>query len=767
MRWSPIKTLLLITLLCGIITAVAPAVQANIPVKSICIKNDKDQPLLFNGQGIWVRQNNALGSLWFKQGDANGCAQFDSSKAFLAQYFTSTTPVDMNFDGNPDGPTHSGATHADMGCASGPFGFQVVMPKDWESQWSCESVGTTDGPFPCCRSNEDKKYIPNCNICPVHTLGYEGQTTSKQCFCDRSAKNGQADSECPICFHNDGKQIDITLHCKRTKTTDTKTLSKPEAKQFSSKANQALSCLNTELCSDTDPLRKCQPNTSTATGTRRVRLVGVKQRKQTLLPSQPTKPFWLVECIIEGASQDNASYLCTTGSSANDIKALGVDNFAKLRSTYGYTSTMYSQDGKAISQPIQSTQDLLDVYEWETTTAKLTSSVFMAVYDSDATGAATVGSSSGQQQATLSFEDACTLVQDPFGHVFDSHTLEPLPQASVEISQQDKAGTFQSLSKQFTGPDGRYSFYVNDGTYKIAAAKANYTFPGLAKNLDPRSGQFYTNLYHGEDIQQQGNAQQYDIPLDPTDKKAAEAFAQTNPIKILNYFQSVQKAEKNYVIEGQVTHPRSVIVVYANIPNTNHPGAFTRGRALKRTEADNSGYFRLIFPLSAIQQHEVVGELEATKRLNQMKDTVRLNPIMETVKGFAYDSHGSLVPGATVEVVTAVSDKPYFTTTADARGFFSIDAGNLPPVQASLRFVSLNKAVDTVSTRTFVATNNAAKGGKINTIAMNGNPNGDVLGISSSSETEEKPTLSTRVWFLVALLLAVLLASVYKVYIRK
>lgn len=766
MRWLLIKSILTSIFIICFFTAVASEVHATIPLKKICVKNDKDQLLLFNGQPLWVRQNNATGTMWFKQGEADGCALFNSDDKFQDQWFKKDNNVDMNFDGVPDGATFNNNGNEDMGCASGPFGFQVVMPKEWEKDWKCETVGTTNGPFPCCRNPEEKQYVPNCNACPVNTQGYQGEQTTKQCYCDRSAHNGGLDAECPICFHNDGVEINVTLHCKRSKTSETKTVDKPAATQFASKANQALSCLKTELCSDTDPLRKCQSNVNTASGTRRVLLEGVRERKQTLLPAQPTKPFWLVECLIEGAALQNATYICTTGSSATDVQALGVDNFSKLKATYGYSSSFYSQDGSKITQPIQDTQSLLDTYEWETTTSKLTSSVFMGVYDSGSTGAATVGSSSGQQQATLSFSDDCTLVQDPFGHVFDSHTLEPLANAAVEITQKNLVGNFEKINMQETGIDGKYSFYVKDGAYKLNASKANYTFPGKPSNLNANVSQFYSNLYHGEEIVQNGKPEMYDIPLDPVNKQWSEEYAKKNPARILSYFQTVHKQSKDYVIEGQVSHPRAIVVAYAGATDSSKPGSFVKGRALTRTEADNSGFFKISVPFSSLKEDEFIRQLEAIRKNSQSKDSVSLNPLFNSIKGFAYDAKGSLIPGATVEVLTAVSDKPVFTTHADSRGYFSIDSRNLPPLEISLRFTSLNNTVDTVSSGTFLAQNTATtvSKGKNSTIALAKDANGDVLGISSSSEEPDKPPFSTRVWFILAILLAILIGSVYKVY---
>jgi hypothetical protein len=764
MQWSPIKILVLSLALISLFVITAPSVLANIPEKAVCIKNDKDQPLLFNGQGFWVRQNNATGTLWFKQADANGCAVFNSDNNFQKEWFKKDNNVDMNFDGAGDGSTLVNRGNGDMGCASGPFGFKVVMPKEMENDWKCETVGTANAQFPCCRSPEEQAG-GGCNVCQTSTQGYEGEQTQKQCYCDRSAHNGGLDADCPICFHNDGVTINVVLHCKKTKTTESKSLEKPAASQFASKQNQALSCLNTEICSETDPLRKCQPNVNTASGTRRVLLRDVKQRKQTLLPSEPNKPFWLVECVIEGAAQENASYLCTTGSSANDVTALGVDNFSKLKGAYGYSSTIYTQDGKTVAQPILTTQDLLDTYEWETTTSKLTSSVFMGVYDQGATGAATVGSSSGQQQATLSFEDACTLVQDPFGHVFDSHTLEPLANASVEITQKNAKGNFEKLASQETGKSGGYSFYVKDGTYRITASKANYTFPGTAANLNKNASMFYSNLYHGEDIIQNGRPEQRDIPLDPLDKKAAELFAQTNPIEFVNYFQTFNKADKTFIIEGQVSHPRSLVVAYA-AKGESKDGQLVKSRAIKRTESDNSGFFKLIIPLPSLYRNEVIGELEAVKKTTQSKTSVKLNPLLDSIEGYAYDSTGRTVPGAIVEVMTPVSTRPYFTTRADTKGYFSIPSEKVPPVQVSLRFVKTNNTVENINTRTFIAQNSTDSNNYAN-IAKAGEANGNVLGINTKSDESIKPAVPAHIMYIAFLLLAIIVGSVYKVYIRK
>jgi hypothetical protein len=155
------------------------------------------------------------------------------------------------------------------------------------------------------------------------------------------------------------------------------------------------------------------------------------------------------------------------------------------------------------------------------------------------------------------------------------------------------------------------------------------------------------------------------------------------------------------------------------------------------------------------------------KKTTQAKTSVKLNPLLDSIQGYAYDTLGRVIPGAIVEVMTPVSNKPYFTTRADAKGYFNIDSANVPPVQVSLRFVTANNKVEEVNTRTFIAQNATDSMGANANIAKAGDANGNVLGINTNATEPIKPAVPAHIMYIAFLLLAILVGSVYKVYIRK
>lgn len=705
--------------------------------------------------GVWVEWKDKKGNTRYAQTDNNGDYNFLTwGNCFNTEQLDvlNKTKIDANLDGAID--------------ASDPFIFTGGV-----AAFNC---GTTPGTirvypsqqYPDGTCNQLQFSYPNTsgivNLSDPQGKVCKPLSTKQEESCKEPITTPQIIKCKPL----------VTPSPTGVKTVTAKTLEKDlKVSDTGAGGNIALSCLDTEICTtttsgadSTSSLSQCKPKTLTDISSRRVILKGVGEIHRKLSFRQDT-PVWILECI-----QNGSTYTCTTGSSSGDIQILGKDNFKALSATYGYTRNVYQAGSiDKVSQPITEANQF-DSFEWESETPKAkTSSVFMIAYVNTNSGALTAGSAGGQQLATLSFESSCQLIQDPFGHVFDSVTLEPLTDAFVEITHKNISGNFEKLDTQETGTDGKYSFYVKDGSYKMTASKAHYTFPGKSSNLNANVSQFYSNLYHGEEIIQNGKPEMYDIPLDPVNKQWSEEYAKKNPARILNYFQTVHKQTKDYVIEGQVSHPRAILVAYADTTDSSKPGSFVKGRALTRTEADNSGFFKISVPFSSLKEDEFIGQLEAIKKNSQTKDSVSLNPLFNSIKGFAYDAKGSLIPGATVEILTAVSDKPVFTTHADSRGYFSIDSRNLPPLEVSLRFTSLNNTVDTVSSGTFLAQNTAAtvSNGKNSTIALAKDANGDVLGISSSSEEPDKPPFSTRVWFILAILLAILIGSVYKVYRHK
>lgn len=100
--------------------------------------------------------------------------------------------------------------------------------------------------------------------------------------------------------------------------------------------------------------------------------------------------------------------------------------------------------------------------------------------------------------------------QKPWGTVYDSITKRPIDPAYVRVLQGNK-----EIATTITDIDGRFSFILPPGSYRLIASKTHYSFP--SKKLEGKhSDEIYGNLYFGEDLQiNSEELVQVSIPIDP------------------------------------------------------------------------------------------------------------------------------------------------------------------------------------------------------------------------------------------------------------
>ncbi|MCX7997053.1 MAG: carboxypeptidase-like regulatory domain-containing protein [Patescibacteria group bacterium] len=770
--------------------AVTPVLAGNVPNKRVCLVNDKGVPINYNGQGLWVTHNNATGSKWTGQTDAaTGCVDFQADESTMDARFPPGVQADTDFDGRPDTPrrTDAGGGNGDLGCASGPFGFKVHLPKDWENTWECQSVGTPNGPFPCCRSQEERdnpdlRPAGGCNDCKAHASGYEGEYTEKLCYCDRSTHNNLPDSECPICFHNDGVQVNVRLECRSKKQTSSRNLDKPQIQQFNPREGINLACLPADVCKAEGAAAdsggaECSKKTPANSLTRRVKLYRVKNLKQQLSMLDASKPVFLVECVMEGTDETNASYRCTTGDSALDLQngltTDGKPNFQHLKDLYGYTATLYTAEGTRrvgsidLVQPLLDDSVVLDEYEWETTTTKPTSSVFMLMYDEQNANAALSGDKTSQKQSKLSFVENCTLIIDPYGRVFDRVTLEPLSDADLVVLTKEASPDSRPIARQTTREDGVFSFLLQPGTYRMTVARPGYTFPAF---LEPREGYkpAYENLHRGEPFTVQDRLLLFDVPMEPANSGVSIKYARANKPKLMEHFQSIGKAGETYRVQGRVSHSRSLVAVYAGIFRN---GEIVRGRRISYTQADGYGRFTLEFPLSVLNRNETIYGIKITKnskifRIQGAEESfTRIDPVLHEIVGTAFDSSGNRLPGATVKIRIPHAETPYRTVIADREGRFRIAAEDLPPVGYSLEYETLSGVRKSIDTGQFLAQNVAAgiQPGRYFAAV----PPEDTVVAGVSDDYQSSRQFRPDVWHLFAVFVPFSSALLYHVYLRK
>lgn len=102
-----------------------------------------------------------------------------------------------------------------------------------------------------------------------------------------------------------------------------------------------------------------------------------------------------------------------------------------------------------------------------------------------------------------------------FGTVYNALTKRPIDLAIVRLV---RAATGKLVRTLVTDKQGRYSFLVDPGEYRIAASKPGFTFPSRYLQ-DKREDAEYLDLYHGEVVHvgETGAILTANIPLDPVD----------------------------------------------------------------------------------------------------------------------------------------------------------------------------------------------------------------------------------------------------------
>lgn len=425
------------------------------------------------------------------------------------------------------------------------------------------------------------------------------------------------------------------------------------------------------------------------------------------------------------------------------------------------------------------------------------------------------GSVGGQQLSQLQFQaspstfpgqgsddpNSCTKITwDPDGRIFDSQSLEPIPDVSVTLSKKRSSGLFSFVNKfnpddvpdgllsnpYFTKEDGYFSFYVPDGTYKLVPSTSKYNFPS-SLTLNKNYIYMYSDIYPamtGVEIVEKGGPQRRDIPVDPIDGKPSYY-----PIKIMEYGYQSNRLSTVY-IDGRVSHPLATIKAYSVIPDSAHPDLKKQYRLIQTVQTDKQGRFSLAIDQSLFDtnKNETFGEIEAIKvnfdtksvNTNESPALLKLEPIPSYIEGYAMKD-GKILPGAKVELVYDHAILAYYQTMADIHGYFKIPSEYISFIPYTLRYTSGNIITD-VSTSSFIIDNNAyirannidlfspqynnsqrAKSTKKQTTSQNGRLN------SSLSDSVNRPTPSNTIntqknlviMGVVVLIIGLLIAAIY------
>lgn len=498
-------------------------------------------------------------------------------------------------------------------------------------------------------------------------------------------------------------------------------------------------CLNAIHCWDKKP----ESADCKIKGGHRARLTTDSEAKP--LPNSET---YVVECIATPNAQ-----ICTTGNSDTDNIVYKKNNLETLKAVVDYTfEGFFQDDGKTPAlNPTQSdAAGNIGPFIWGDSTPKGYERKWLALnyWTPSPTGSPGEGLGALQQDDldfdfTTAEKDCLSIRWDPYGRVFDSQSLEPVMGVAVRLLKKRDDGSFTTvttadivggniINPQVVTEDGMFSFVVPDGTYKLTASKAGYIFPiNDLTNLHPNYSKIYWDIYPaatGEEIVQAGSIQHRDIAV-----KATGALT-NNPPKIMEYFYEARPITKKIVVEGRVSHPFTSLTFYSLKPSETDPAMTVRYRELTKITADKLGKFKVEIDQGSFEPTETFGELTMTKTdltlltgkqnkiwqkvisfFNQLikkvqaqgiqSTTIKFDPILTYIEGYAYDSNAQVIANALVGVYLKFSNRPFYQTKADEKGYFKISSEHLPTMPYELRYTDLNGKVIKTSTTQFISQN--------------------------------------------------------------
>lgn len=447
-------------------------------------------------------------------------------------------------------------------------------------------------------------------------------------------------------------------------------------------------------------------------------------------PLTPGKDTYVIECL----SVDD-ELVCTSGSSNVDNYVFGQDNLSMISKNFDEGGIayrfegFYEADGSTTApNPIPATTQFGE-YEWQDHTPRGYSRKYYGLnYTDPGLGVEeTSNNEGGVQQARMEgfvFEnpgnnsDCATVSWDPYGRVFDSQTLEPVKGAKITLLVKRTDGSYTPVTTKdaltiknplFTEEDGFFNFVVPAGDYKIVVEHTDYNFPHNASILNSNYRKIYWQIYPsqtGEVIQERPPKMEYrDIPLDP------KIMPVKHEVKLMENFYDKQKSNGKTIIEGRVSHPFALINVYSLKNNLKH-------NLVGSAQADKMGRFQITVDENKFEPGEVLGEIEyskinLTKDLNQKNNSqgtalvqsIKIDPILNYLEGYAYDLNNQLLPNATVGIYLKFSNKPYYTTKADNKGYYKISSKNLPFFPYIIKYNSATGSNIKLATADFVRQN--------------------------------------------------------------
>lgn len=395
------------------------------------------------------------------------------------------------------------------------------------------------------------------------------------------------------------------------------------------------------------------------------------------------KQIYIVGCVQAD------DWRCTTGNDQLDkMPALsyGENNYTNLKNLRSDPFPFFFEVPGGSARTLSDGK--LDI-TLRSATLGVTNHQFFAVYPVENTPSEVINESRGNtlQYGTIKFDpqeavSSCLSVrQDPYGTIFDSLSLEPIPQTVVTLlnDKDEQVSQIGVANPVTTSANGVFNFLVSEGAYKLSAKKTGYS---LTVSPHPNFSLAYSDLYQPDEIIYEKNLipEHRDIALEPLNGQPYRADVTLMSHAIINTGDQTK-------ITGQTSHPLTKIKLMQSV------------NPVATVNADRYGFFTVNLTNSKLMQELPIDiylektDLTSDSTPSQMQSflpvkpvsaqeteqaVITIDPIPRYMEGYAYDLNGQAIPYADVEIKLGMSDAVYYKTTADENGFFSIPASNTP-----------------------------------------------------------------------------------------
>lgn len=317
-----------------------------------------------------------------------------------------------------------------------------------------------------------------------------------------------------------------------------------------------------------------------------------------------------------------------------------------------------------------------------------------------------MGGASGDQQGTFTFLDqgnCVSITWDPYGRIFDSQSLEPIPNVKVGVFDSLNPETLSQVrdNPQKVLADGAFNFLTKPGTYYLQPLDFPkiYTFSEKTK-LNNNYRKAYSKRDGSSSIYKPGIAivekagvpEHRDIPLDPGNNPPSH-------FPIVNipgyYTQMVFNSMTEY--GGRISHPLSIVVLVGK----------DSMKEVSRVTADKFGIWKVAVNNSKIPENEsllvkLIKVDLTTNKFDEKKavltNDVMFEPILRNISGYVFDNNGKKLVNSRVSVVLDSNGKVYSETKTDNNGVLNIPTNNLPVLSYHLAYKSGDKSISLLTT---------------------------------------------------------------------